>query len=199
LEEYENGTIAVVEAEVVDMFTFRVKKAESKIYNKECCKMLLEDINGDQTGIIFFPEALKKLTNMYNNILPDRKFEKGFGIRVSGKVSRYNNELSLIGDDVYGLFEPVMMPEDLTQLTVEVANVRRKKVKEVTNNDIENELLAIIGGGNDDALKKLTNEIQEEENEKLAFGIEEKPKEKNQTIKKEKAIDNDDDFEFDFV
>jgi hypothetical protein len=142
--EYEEKTSVVIEAEVIDMFCFKVKKQDSKIYGQECCKILLEDLSGDQIGAIFFPEALKKFRELYDDILPNRKFEKGFGIRLSGKVNKYGNETSIVASDVYGLFSPIDVPTDVEQLKVETTTLRQKKVKEITEKDIEDDLLTII-------------------------------------------------------
>jgi len=133
----------VIEGEVIDMFTFKVKKPDSKIYGQECCKMLVEDINNDQVNVVFFPDQYKRLKYLFEETLSE-KFEKGFGIRVSGNTSKFGNDTSIIASDVYGLFEPIGLPADLTQKKIKLLTVKNKKIKEVTKEDVEDELMIII-------------------------------------------------------
>lgn len=142
-------TNVIIEGEVIDMFTFRVKKKESKIYGQECCKMLLEDLSGEQMNVVFFPDNFKKLKYLFDDSMNGRKFEKGFGIRVSGNTSEFGNETSLIASDVYGLFEPIGLPTDLTQKKIDINLLKNKKTKDITEKDIEEDLMLIISDTND--------------------------------------------------
>lgn len=142
--EYPEKTSVVIEGEVIDMFTFRVKKQESRIFGQECCKMLIEDLSGEQINVVFFPDNFKKLKFLYDDTLSERKFEKGFGIRVSGNTSKFGNEVSIIASDVYGLFEPIGIPSDLTQKKIEISLTKNKKTKDVTEEDIKDELMLLI-------------------------------------------------------
>ncbi len=145
-ESMEEDTNIVMEGEVIDMFFFRVKKEGSKIYGKECCKMLVEDLAGDQCWVIMFPDRLANFRNVFNDIMPNKKMDKGFGVRLSGKLSKYNNETSIIVEDIYGLYEPISAPIDTSAKAISVTteNVKKKKTKEITSNDIEADLLGII-------------------------------------------------------
>jgi len=142
--DYDEKINVVIEGEVIDLFTFRVKKQESKIYGQECCKMLIEDLSGEQISVVFFPDNYKKLKYLFEETITNLKFEKGFGIRVSGHTSKFGNETSIIASDVYGLYEPISIPIDLDQKTVDITFTRNKKVKEITKEDIEDELMLII-------------------------------------------------------
>jgi hypothetical protein len=135
----------VIEGEVKDLFFFKVKKPESKIFGKECCKMLLEDNNNDQVGAIFFPESLAILKTAFDSQFPDDKIDKGIGIRLSGSVNKFNNESSIIVSDIYGLYKPCPMPEDTLQKKLSLSSISSKKIKEVTTGDIEDDLLNIVG------------------------------------------------------
>lgn len=136
-------TEVVIEAEVVDLFVFKVKKQESKIFGQECCRMLLEDLASDQIGIVFFPQIFDFTKTTFQNEFNTRKFEKGFGIRVAARVSHYNGEVSLVATDVYGLFEPVDMPSDLEPKKIAVTTIK-KKAEDTTTQDFEDDLLTFI-------------------------------------------------------
>ncbi|MFZ4795877.1 MAG: PHP domain-containing protein [Bacteroidia bacterium] len=137
-------TQVVIEGEVIDMFTFKVKKQDSKIFGQECCKILIEDLSGHQISMVFFPDSFRKFQHLFDDTLGNSKFEKGFGIRVSGQTSKFGNETSIIGSDIYGLFAPIDKPSDLDPKKIELSITRNKKVKEITNEDIIDELSLII-------------------------------------------------------
>lgn len=146
LDAMPDESNVAIEGEVLDMFFFKVKKEGSKIFGKECCKLLMEDLVGDQCWVIMFPDRLANFRNIFSDIMPNRKMDKGFGMRLSGKLSKYNNETSIIVEDIYGLYEPIAAPLDLTAKTISVTteNVKKKKTKEVTVIDIEEDLLNIL-------------------------------------------------------
>jgi len=144
LENFPNRTNVIVEAEVKDMFFFKVKKETSKIYGQECCRMLLEGLYNDQVAVVIFPEALGILRMLFESEFSECKFEKGFGLRLSGSVSRYNNEMSIIASDIYGIFMPVEVPTKIEQKTIMISSLSKKKPKEITSNDIEEDILSII-------------------------------------------------------
>ena len=142
--EMKNKTPVVVEAEIKDMFFFKVKKKDSKIFGQECSRMLLEDLRGDQIGLVIFPEELDTLRYMFETHFDKAKLEKGFGARISGTVSRYNNEVSLIASDFYEICLPKEMPKDKIQKTIVISSVTSKNCRHKSSLDIENELLLCV-------------------------------------------------------
>jgi len=144
LEKMPNRTNVVVEVEIKDLFFFKVKKETSKIYGQECCRMLLEDLHDNQLSAVMFPDALSTLRMLFSSQFPNNKLEKGFGMRLSGTVNRYNNEISVIASDIYGLFMPVGIPAKMEQKKIIVSSIASKKVKEITSEDIENDMMSII-------------------------------------------------------
>lgn len=144
LNNMPSRTNVILEAEVVDMFFFKVKKETSKIFGKECCRMLIEDINEDQISVVFFPEALAILKMIFESQFQDNKIEKGFGIRLSGSVNRYNNEISVIASDIYGLFMPTEISTKIEQKKLVISSVSSKKTNQITSSDIEGDMLSII-------------------------------------------------------
>jgi DNA polymerase-3 subunit alpha len=144
LENFPNRTNVILEGEVKDLFFFKVKKETSKIFGQECCRMLLEDLYDDQVGIVLFPEALSILKMLFEHQLSTNKIEKGFGIRISGSISRYNNEISIIGSDIYGLFLPLEISTKIEQKKLIISKVSSKKIKEIKSEDVEDDILSII-------------------------------------------------------
>ena len=141
----------VVELEVKDLFVFRVKKKESKIFNEEVCKITGEDILEDQIGVVVFPEQFAVLQMKYAETFGENaKLDKNFGLRLSGTISRYNGELSLTVSEIYALMKPVAMPVDMKNLKKErkkieiYSGMSKKKLAEKTSEDITEDLLDMI-------------------------------------------------------
>lgn len=135
-------TNTVIEGEIVDMFTFKVKKEGSKIFGQECCMVMIEDLDNKQIKTIFFPEAYENLKTLFKDTFPTKKFEKGFGIRVGGYVNKYDNQISLVANDLYALFMPVEAPNKIENKKIEVTTIGgNKKTKEISQDDIEKDLL----------------------------------------------------------
>ncbi len=136
----------VCELEIQDLFIFRVKNKESKIFNEEVCKMLGEDINNDQISIVLFPEALALFKDQYEIVFGGKsKIEKGFGVRIAGTLSRYQNELSITASEIYSLVKPIQKPKDMDRKIIEIySGMSKKKLLEKTTEDIEDDLLSIL-------------------------------------------------------
>lgn len=129
-----------VEGEIVDMFSFKVGKKESKIFGQECLRVVLEDINNEPIKIIFFPDAFQKLKDMYGECFT-KKFEKGFGIRVSGHVNHFDNQISIVANEIYGIFLPVDASNKFENKKPQFVVTNNKKPKDISQDDIEKDLL----------------------------------------------------------
>ena len=79
------------------------------------------------------------------------KIDKGYGIRVSGTVSRYNNEVSLIASDFYEICEQVEMPSDKKQRTITISSVTHENCKITSSFDIEEELSFCLDSSEDES------------------------------------------------
>jgi len=139
-----NRTNIILEAEVKDIFFFKVKKETSKIFGQECCRMLLEDLNNEQISVVLFPESLGMLRMLFESQFSEDKIEKGFGIRISGTVNKYNNEISIIVSDIYGLFIPIEISTKFEQKKLVISSVSSKDINQITSDDIETDMLSII-------------------------------------------------------
>lgn len=110
----EDNEYVVVELEVVDMFTFKVKKKESSIFGQEVCKLSCEDVSGAFVGMVLFPSALESFKAIYENIFGSMlKMKAGFGIRAKAKTNRYNGELSLVAQEIFDIAKPVPVPPEM--------------------------------------------------------------------------------------
>ena len=76
---------------------------------------------------------------------------------MAGSVNKYNNESSIVVSDIYGLYQPCPMPEDLIQKKLSVSSISSKKIKEITTNDIEDDLLSLVSAGDDETDDELLN------------------------------------------
>ncbi|MDD2935643.1 MAG: hypothetical protein PHX25_04210, partial [Candidatus Pacebacteria bacterium] len=137
----------ICEFEIKDLFAFRVKNKESKIYNEEICRMVGEDLFGDQVGIIMFPEQFEIFKAKYELALEKTKIEKGFGVRLSGTISRFQGEISLTVTDIYALMNPVPIPNVKERGKVEIysASSKNKLIKK-KQEDIEDDIFSLIKG-----------------------------------------------------
>lgn len=127
---------------IKDLFEFKIKKP-GKLFEKPMLKLLLEDAWGDAiSGTIFpssdenkFPDNLKKLNKMLKTA--KLKLEPGIGIRASGSVNMYNDNLGIIINDLYQVVSPPRLPSDL-----EKKKISKEKTKTSAKiSDTEEELL----------------------------------------------------------
>lgn len=127
---------------IKDLFEFKIKKP-GKLFEKPMLKLLLEDAWGDAiSGTIFpssdenkFPDNLKKLNKMLKTA--KLKLEPGIGIRASGSVNMYNDNLGIIINDLYQVVSPPRLPSDL-----EKKKISKEKTRTSAKiSDTEEELL----------------------------------------------------------
>jgi len=138
---------AVVELEIKNIFTFRVKNKESKIFNEECCRIVGEDIGCNQIALVMFPQAFMQFKEQYYREFGEKaKIDKGFGIRANTSVNRFQGEVSLVVNEVYMIAKPVGMPTDKEKKTVKIySKVSRKKMIKKTAEDVTDDILSILG------------------------------------------------------
>jgi DNA polymerase-3 subunit alpha len=101
-------------AEIVSIFTFKVKKEGSKFFGQEMAKVTMEDAHGTQMSITIFPDRLVDINKAIKNIYKNKvKFDVGTVVHFGGSASVYEEEVGIILDRVYDMRQPPQMPEDL--------------------------------------------------------------------------------------
>lgn len=144
-------TRMVVEGEVTDLFVFKVKNEKSKIFGEEVCRMIVEDLKGDQLPVVVFPAALAEFKKMYEKAIGSpTKVSPGFGMRFSATTNWYNKELSLVTQEIYDVVAPIPGPKDIEKKKVEIysGRAKRKNIKKESE-DITNDLLDLIVNDNE--------------------------------------------------
>jgi len=139
-------TRVVIEGEVTDLFVFKVKNEKSKIFGQEVCRMIVEDLKGDQVPVVAFPSALEEFKKKYDKAVGSiTKISPGFGIRFSATTNWYNKELSLVAQEIYDVVAPISGPKDMEKKKVEIysGKAKRKNSKKKSE-DITNDLLDLI-------------------------------------------------------
>jgi DNA polymerase-3 subunit alpha len=131
------------EVEITNLFIFRVKNKDSKIHNQEVGRFIGEDIEGDQIGLVMFPEALAKFRELFFREFGDNaKMEKGFGIRANGSLSRYNGELSITVNEIFFLAKPVPKPKDRERRALGLYDdTPKKQLEKKTVDDLTEDFL----------------------------------------------------------
>ena len=120
--------VTMLQAEVKELYEFKVKKEESKIFGETMAKVRLEDPHGNQMVMTCFPEALLKLHDRISKLSNKKsKLEVGCGMYLTCDLSWYEDELSLLFIDMNRFCSPPQLPKDLTSKKI---NLRKLDVEE---------------------------------------------------------------------
>jgi DNA polymerase III alpha subunit/intein/homing endonuclease len=121
-----------IKAIVVDLFLFKVKKANSKYVGQEMAKLVIEDINGERCGLTIFPDRWKLMQARIKERMGNRfKFEPGVAIHFSGTSNLYEEEIGMIMNELIDIAPPPQRPADLQSKKI---NLRPKKSGSEANN-----------------------------------------------------------------
>lgn len=130
---------------VTNVFSFKVKKEDSKIRGEIMARMTIQDPFGNEMTVLAFPEAWKNAQERIEKELScgKHKFEAGIAIYFTGNF-QYENEYNYIFilNDIIDYKEEPELPTDLKSRKVKMP--RGKSIKEEINNveDLnENELI----------------------------------------------------------
>ena len=110
----KKAQVPSAKAEIVSIFTFKVKKEGSKFFGQEMAKVTMEDAYGTQMSVTIFPDRLVDINKAIKNIYKNKvKFDVGTVVHFGGSASVYEEEVGVILDRVYDMRQPPQMPEDL--------------------------------------------------------------------------------------
>lgn len=151
----ERHTVYDLDGEIKGIFVFIVKKEDSKLRGKEMARITLEDARGNQMTVVCFPSSSPTKQDHWQYFKERYKqlsggklaLEPGNVIRLIGQVSWYEDELSIIFEELTGVCGAPTLPSDLESKQVSMKTPRAKKnnIKEETSDnildDIESELI----------------------------------------------------------
>ena len=141
--------ITRLQAEVKNIFEFKVKKEDSKIKGEVMAKLTLEDPHGNQMTMTCFPDGWVKLQNRCQELSSNKhKIEAGVGLWLNGDLNWYEGDLSVIYGELTRFAPNPPLPEDLKAKKVTMRRTKKAKSTNEESSDrnllleeIENELI----------------------------------------------------------
>lgn len=135
-----NDRIGSIRGVVDDVFTFKVKKEDSKIRGQTMSRFNLIDPVGNVLTIVAFPDALKKLEERLKDLSGGKqKLEAGIALDIVGDFQWENESTySFILEDMFDYKPGPSLPEDLKAKKIKMP----RKAKEVDIETMNKEELA---------------------------------------------------------
>jgi DNA polymerase-3 subunit alpha len=129
-----------VQAIVKDLFEFKVKKENSKIFGEVMAKVSLEDPWGNQLNMTCFPDGWTRFQEDVSKFLgKGLKLEPGIGIHVTGDLQWFDGSLSLLFSEVSYAVPAPQLPDDLKPRKVSMPKLRLSKQDKEELEDKDNE------------------------------------------------------------
>jgi len=126
-----NEKIRPLEAMITSVFSFTVKKEDSKIFGQEMARIMLQDPYGDESALLCFPEAWEGMKVRVEKELK-QKIEGGLAIRFLAQFQWENeNSTSFILTDILDCKAAPKMPEDRESKKVKMPRLKKLKGEEV--------------------------------------------------------------------
>lgn len=125
-----------IKCEIKDLFDWKVKNEESKIFGERMGKFLIEDYAGNKIFMTCFPEKLDYIHKRTEEITnKNQKLEKGVAIKVCGTLQWYEGELALLFEEIRGVAAPPALPADLKAKKVSMRKTKKTKKINVEESD----------------------------------------------------------------
>lgn len=118
-----NQKIRPIEAIVVSIFSFIVKKEDSPIFGQEMARLTIQDPWGDDAALLCFPESWAGMKNRIEKELSGGKqaIEPGISIRFLGSFQWENEHTtSFVLSDILDYNAPPSLPEDRSSKKVKM-------------------------------------------------------------------------------
>lgn len=113
---------------IVDLFSFKVKKVDSKYVGQEMVKISIEDVNGDRCGATIFPDRWMRMQDRMKELMGNRfKLEPGVALHFSGTANFYQEEMGIILDQLYAVAPLPQRPKELLSKKVNLREAKAEK------------------------------------------------------------------------
>jgi DNA polymerase III alpha subunit len=133
--------ITSVQGELKSLWEFPVKKEGSKMQGEIMAKLVIEDPYGNQVGVTCFPDGWTKLKERCISLSSNKgKLEPGVGLYINGALQWYNDELSIIFEDLAKFSLPPQLPVDLKAKKISI-KVTKHPVEEKSQEEIDRTML----------------------------------------------------------
>ena len=141
--------IRSMKVEIKSIFEFKVKKAGSKLLGRDMARATVEDVNGEQFNVTFFPDSYDYVRERMKELRLKYKLEAGTAINFTGFTNLYEDELGVLFDRFINSAAPPSIPKDLKSKAVSIRASRKPKAgkelveqnKEEILDDLEDELI----------------------------------------------------------
>jgi DNA polymerase III alpha subunit len=139
IKSLENKSqIKLTKGIIKSLFEITIKKEGSKFYGKKMAKILLEDGENNFINLTIFPDRLEKINARMNEIHRGLCLVENIGLSFSASVNIYEDEPSLILNDLFMAYDIPALPKDLTAKKV---TIKKEKSEQISIDDIESDLI----------------------------------------------------------
>lgn len=159
----EHYDIPPFQAEIIGFYEFKVKKKNSKSFGKPMAKVMLQDPYGSAMMMTVFSKQWANLKDRIKVLTGGAsEFVPGIAIYARGTLQWYEEDISIIFEDILKCVPPPPLPTDLKQKKVSMKVSRtRKKSDELDKEEllelIEDEL--VEDGVEDEDLGELEEDV----------------------------------------
>ena len=161
--------VVLVQAEVKNIFEFKVKKEDSKLKGEVMAKVTLEDPHGNQMPMTCFPDGWLKLQGRCLDLSNHKhKLEPGVGLYINGNLNWYEGDISIIFEDLAKFSPPPQLPTDLDPKKVKLTFPRAKTNKskqELKKEEDELDRTILLSEVEEDLINSGHADLDDEEND----------------------------------
>lgn len=161
--------VVLVQAEVKNIFEFKVKKEDSKLKGEVMAKVTLEDPHGNQMTMTCFPDGWLKLQSRCLDLSNHKhKLEPGVGLYINGNLNWYDGDISIIFEDLAKFSPPPQLPTDLDPKKVKLTFPRAKTNKskqELKKEEDELDRTILLSEVEEDLINSGHADLDDEEND----------------------------------
>jgi DNA polymerase-3 subunit alpha len=150
-----NKKVTLLQGEITNIREFKIKKEDSKMLGQLMAKLTVEDPFGNNIIVTFFPDSWVAFQNRFRNLSSNKfKLEVGCGMYFNGNLNWYNDELSIIYDDLVKVCSVPPLPKDLESKKISLK--KEPKLKKPSEEDLDRNVLLeeleneLINSGNTD-------------------------------------------------
>lgn len=138
----DKTTVRSIKAEVKDLFEFKIKKNDSKLYGQSMIKATIEDVNGIQCGLTIFPKGWQHVQDRIKELTKGKQsFGVGCVIHFNGTVNVYEDEVGVILEELYAFQPAPQSPDDLKAKKVNLKLLKKDKDKDKSEETSQEDIL----------------------------------------------------------
>lgn len=128
-----NYKIRPIEAIIMSIFSFIVKKEDSPIFGQEMARLTIQDPWGTESTLLCFPEAWAGMKQRFSELSGGKqKVDVSFAIRFLGLFQWENeNSTSFVLSDILDYKAPPSLPEDRKSKKVKMPRSKKIKAKDI--------------------------------------------------------------------